>query len=575
VSHAEFQARLTAACGLAWRRVAWGISVALGRRGPPLDCPDGRGLVCGLPPLPLRALLGLRSSAGPPSGRSARRPTLRLMAAAPEVNALVLPPPPGLPGLPGPAVSAALAGPAPTALGSQSCPGALGAPRPCALGAPLFLGAPAAPAWAGAPAWSYPEQSRRTSSGQGQKRPRLAPGGGSSGKYSSSYTCYAKLPAQRKLEILASLEPVQFNALYMSTASLLEIDTCLYVATGKLPHCKLDYLERERNLQVLGVEYMRRGCNLRGRDRQDCCAAVQSQQPDVWSLLVAGSQYHGAGAWAGAPSTGSHPLTGATPAAGGPNLGAAAAAARRTGAAAVRLVPAPNGRRLLTDGVASKWLEAGKPWQLVLDHTGALLLSDGQALLPAAAVLASPAAPPACAPEQQLVKPMQLAQPLKGPPGDESVARAAQDAPSPGAPGAPQVELLTCRSGRPFLVDRESGESRVLHRRGSGGSDDWILLTTQDGRQFLDDLAGVFPKMPATAALAAPLIQPAAAAKASPGAPGAPVSHSELGASEADGGARDAPAGAGRLRVPSAPPTPPRKDLLDFPPKPPPASESD
>ena len=124
------------------------------------------------------------------------------------------------------------------------------------------------------------------------------------------------------------LEPVQFNVLYMSTASLLEIDTCLYVATGKLPHCKLDYLERERNLQVIGMEYKRRGCNLRGRDRQDCCAAVQSQQPDVWSLLVAGSQYHGmnetpygapggagapgvhgaqAGAWAGAPSTGSHP----------------------------------------------------------------------------------------------------------------------------------------------------------------------------------------------------------------------------------------------------------------------------
>ena len=312
------------------------------------------------------------------------------MAAAPEVNALVLPPPPGLSGLPGPAVSAALAGPAPTALGSQSCPGALGAPHPCALGAPLFLGAPAAPAWAGAPAWSYPEQSRRTSSGQGQKRPRPAPGGGSSGKYSSSYTCYAKLPAQHKLEILASLEPVQFNALYMSTASLLEIDTCLYVATGKLPHCKLDYLERERNLQVLGMEYMRRGCNLRGRDRQDCCAAVQSQQPDVWSLLVAGSQYHGMnetpygapggagapgvhGAWAGAPSTGSHPLTSATLAAGGPNLGAAAAA-RGTGAAAVRLVPAPNGHHLLTDGVASKWLEAGKPWQLVSDPTGASLL---------------------------------------------------------------------------------------------------------------------------------------------------------------------------------------------------------
>jgi hypothetical protein len=41
VSHAEFQARLTAACGLAWRRVAWGISVisvALGGRGPLLDC---------------------------------------------------------------------------------------------------------------------------------------------------------------------------------------------------------------------------------------------------------------------------------------------------------------------------------------------------------------------------------------------------------------------------------------------------------------------------------------------------------------------------------------------------------
>jgi hypothetical protein len=273
----------------------------------------------------------------------------------------------------------------------------------------------------------------------------------------------------------------------MSTASLLEIDTCLYVATGKLPHCKLDYLERDRNLQVLGMEYMRRGCNLRWRDRQDCCAAVQSQQPDVWSLLVAGSQYHGmnetpygapggagapgahrahAGAWAGAPSTGSHPLTGATLAAGGPNLGAAAAA-RGTGAAAVRLVPAPNGHHLLTDGVASKWLEAGKPWQLVSDPTGALLLSDGQALLPAAAVLASPAAPPACAPEQQLVKPTQLAQPLKGPPGEESVARAAQEAPSPGAPGAPQVELLTSRSGRPFLVDRESGESRALHRRSS------------------------------------------------------------------------------------------------------------
>ena len=369
------------------------------------------------------------SFAGPPSGRSARRPTLRLMAAAPEVNALVLPPPPGLPGLPGPAVSAALAGPAATALGSQSSPGALGAPHPCALGAPLFLGAPAVPAWAGAPAWSFQEPARRTS-GQGQKRPRPAPGGGSSGKFSSSYTCYAKLPAQHKLEILASLEPVQFNALYMSTASLLEIDACLCVATGKLPHCKLDYLERDRNLQVLGMEYVRRGCNLRGRDRQACCAAVQSQQPDVWSLLVAGSQYHGAGAWAGAPSTGSHPLTSATLAAGEPNLGAAAAA-RGTGAAAVRLVPAPNGHHLLTDGVASKWLEAGKPWQLVLDHTGALLLSDGQALLPAAAVLASPAAPPACAPEQQLVKPTQLAQPLKGPPGDESVARAAQEPPRP------------------------------------------------------------------------------------------------------------------------------------------------
>ena len=44
MSHAEFQARLTAARGLAWRRVAWGISVALGGRGPLLDCPDGRFL---------------------------------------------------------------------------------------------------------------------------------------------------------------------------------------------------------------------------------------------------------------------------------------------------------------------------------------------------------------------------------------------------------------------------------------------------------------------------------------------------------------------------------------------------
>ena len=42
MSQAEYQARLTAACGLACRRVAWGISVALGGRGPLLDCPDGR-----------------------------------------------------------------------------------------------------------------------------------------------------------------------------------------------------------------------------------------------------------------------------------------------------------------------------------------------------------------------------------------------------------------------------------------------------------------------------------------------------------------------------------------------------
>ena len=521
------------------------------------------------------------------------------MAAAP--GTLLLPPPLGLPGLPGSAISAALAGPAPAALGSQSCPGA--------LGAPLFLGAPAAQAWAGAPAWQCQDQPRRTSSGQ--KRPRPSPGGGSSGKYSSSYTCYGKLPAQHKLEILASLEPVAFNVLYMGQASLLEIDACLYAATGKLPHSKLDYLDRGRNLQVLGMEYIRRGRNLQGRDRSECCAAIQSQQPDIWTLLVAGAQYHGgsempfgapggagapgvhgalcaapAGAWAGAPSAGSHPPTGTTLAAEVANPGAAAATARGTGATAVRLVPGPGGHHLLTDGVVSKWLEAGKPWQLVSDPTGALLLSDGQALFPAASVLAAlsaptappaptailapaalpaPFAPPASAPE------LQLAQPQKGPPGAESAASAAQEASSPGAPGAPQVELLTSRSGRPFLMDRESGESRVLHRRSSGGSDDWILLTTQDGRQFLDDLAGVFPKTLATAALAGPLIQAAPPAKAS----GAPGAHAELGTPEADREARDSPADAGRLRVPSAPPTPPGDDVLDFPPTPPPASESD
>jgi hypothetical protein len=66
--------------------------------------------------------------------------------------------------------------------------------------------------------------------GGGAKRRRSAAGGGQGGPsgaskgefYSSSYVNFSKVPVSHKLEILAALEPVKLNPVYMGDAQMAE-----------------------------------------------------------------------------------------------------------------------------------------------------------------------------------------------------------------------------------------------------------------------------------------------------------------------------------------------------------------
>lgn len=100
--------------------------------------------------------------------------------------------------------------------GAQGMQGVVGAPA----GRRRSLGGDPSPSPAGA---------RRANSLQGG----AVANSSASSRYSSSYTCYGKLPLAQKLEILGHLEPVCFNAIYLSSASHLAVTAVLYAATGR------------------------------------------------------------------------------------------------------------------------------------------------------------------------------------------------------------------------------------------------------------------------------------------------------------------------------------------------------
>ena len=84
---------------------------------------------------------------------------------------------------------------------------------------------------------------------------------------STSYTCYAKLSANHKLDILSHLSPVYFNQAYMHNATMEEVDCALFIAVGKQPTSKLDSFDREKNLEILQCEYRRRNQQLEGKTK--------------------------------------------------------------------------------------------------------------------------------------------------------------------------------------------------------------------------------------------------------------------------------------------------------------------
>ena len=89
----------------------------------------------------------------------------------------------------------------------------------------------------------------------GQRRKKPAKPRQSTGEnYNSRANAYCHLTPWNKIEILAALSPASFGAVYASTFSLDEIDSALYIATGKTPNDKLLYRSKQLTLEDPRVE---------------------------------------------------------------------------------------------------------------------------------------------------------------------------------------------------------------------------------------------------------------------------------------------------------------------------------
>jgi hypothetical protein len=174
----------------------------------------------------------------------------------------------------------------------------------------------------GIPQWGPDPAARRrsTTPSRPSPSPYARSGGGGGQKFSSSYTNFQKLPFSAKLSLLEALEPVSMNPMYMGNATPTEVACCVYVGTGRrgmarpaflmvtpfmhhflcrlgmpacagrLPHHKLDFLEKNRLLEVCVMEYQRLGRPLNGRDRAEVVKAVKEQQPNIYAMIQAAEE---------------------------------------------------------------------------------------------------------------------------------------------------------------------------------------------------------------------------------------------------------------------------------------------
>ena len=433
--------------------------------------------------------------------------------------------------------------------------------------------------------------------GGGAKRRRSAAGGGQGGPsgaskgefYSSSYVNFSKVPVSHKLEILAALEPVKLNPVYMGDAQMaeacrlvkaiqdapqhvfayslslvfLQVDALLWVATGKLPNNKLDFSHRPTQLAAFQMEYRRRGEPLKNHSRETILQAVQEQHPQVWAWIMSSASVMawepGPGGLGGLSGSGGFGVHGP-----GAPLGLAAGAGQHgimQGAGPGPLSLAGNftietaagGRQLLSDGAAAVWLPAGRQWSILLDPSRLCMVSDGTCSVYARQVVANPqmldnwaGAPtptgplgglggmslPAAANSVLSLPPLPAAGPTVqgGAPGAAAPAAAHVTPGSlpavvaavpevPQADGAPKVEtdavVKATKNGQMYVMDQSTLRTKWLHRRASGGADDWTIMT-HGGKQFLVSLSGQAATCPVESFLAgAPPLVPTAQQAAS------------------------------------------------------------
>ena len=95
-----------------------------------------------------------------------------------------------------------------------------------------------------------PEPSRRRSSGGGKKGKTSRPRQSSGEAYNSRANYFCQLTPWNKIEILAELEPQAFGVIYASTFTIDQLDSAIFVATGKTPSDKLMYRNKAATHQA-------------------------------------------------------------------------------------------------------------------------------------------------------------------------------------------------------------------------------------------------------------------------------------------------------------------------------------
>jgi hypothetical protein len=355
-------------------------------------------------------------------------------------------------------------------------------------------------------------------------------------QYSSSYTCYSKLPVSHKVNLLWALEPCHLNPRVLNDCNVLELDCMLYVAVGVLPMSRLDSLDIVTNTAVVQQEYERRGRPLSGRTAREVCDAVRDQHPQAWQMLVAAAMA-------------AQQMMQALPGNGVPFAGNVGTGGVAGGWAAPQLgMPGvPDASPLNPMGSV--------PWQFPpTPGAPAPGVPAGTLGAPAGALLNGPETPVMTAALKNTAAPTTpCGSQASTTPGKASTATPASTK-GVSEPGVSDIELLESRKGRPYLHDRETGQVRQLRRRSSGGTDDWVLTRARDGNVYLADLAGDLPRLRAVDVLAGATMP----WEAGPGVP-----RGEAGPSSQEPAVEPEPI---NVHVPPAPDTP--DGLRDFPPSP-------